>query len=928
MISDKELKEKYRKEFGKNPEKYYPVEFLQNLGLKRQRCEKCGKYFWSYAPRKVCGDVSCTSEYSFLDKKHNKNLSYVETWNLFSKILKKYGYVPIKRYPVTARWRADINFVEASIDDFIPYVISGEVNPPAKALVVPQPCLRFNDIENIGITGAHYSLFSMIGQHRFEKPENYNPNEYLSHLYSWFSKGLNLNSKDVVFHEDIWAGSGNFGPCIEIFSGGLELANQVYMQFRQSGSSYKNLKLKVLDMGLGHERNTWFSTNKANSYEAVFPKICSKLRTKLGLSFDMEVLKKFVKYSNALQEKNYDQGISEISKKISIGPEKLKEIIRESSAFYSLIDHSRALLVAISDGVLPSNVGGGYNLRALYRRVFDFIEMFNWNVSVPELIEWHAADLKKLFPELSESVEEVKEILDYEKKKYFATKKAAKKIISTIKKSPSESDLIKLYESRGISPEMLSRSGLKFEIPKDFYQKITTIKKRERKNNVNYDLIDQIENLPQTVLLYRKNDYLTEFKAKVLKIFDNFVVLDQTAFYPTSGGQEHDTGFLDNLRVSDVIKVKKIVLHKIEGKPNFKMGDIVKGIIDKERRLQLMKHHTATHIINGVARQILGNHIWQAGAEKTVKKARLDLTHYEKLDSKLLEEIEKRANEVVKAGLPIKKELIKKDVAEKKYGFRIYQGGAIPENTLRIVSIGNLDVEACGGTHLNNTREVEFIKIIGSKKIQDGVVRIEFVAGNYSKKFLELEQKEKKEIANLFGISNPDEIDLAKIAEIYSVRENQVLKTLKKFLKEWKNQKKDIKLFRNSVSFKEISTDLLKVSEEKLNPESLFKAWKAQKKIIENLRKLLEREIIKDILNSKKIFVEKKIKLLDSGSLIKTAKMCTQKNPELAVILIGKDSAVGSSGEKSEIDVLEKIKKYAEVVRGNKKFAVGFKLKD
>ncbi len=926
MEIDKQLKEKYRKIFSQNPEKYYPVEFLKNLNLVRGKCKKCGKFFWSTDPaRDVCGDGACTETYSFLDKRV-KRLNFTQTWKKFSKILKNQGYTEIKRYPVSARWRDDLHFVEASVDDFIPYVVSGEIKPPAKALIVPQFCLRFNDIANIGVTGAHYSLFTMIGQHRFETPKDYKPNEYLSHLYKWFNKGLGLNAKDLVFHEDFWAGSGNFGPCVEVFGGGLELANQVYMQYKQTANSYKELKLKVLDMGLGQERNCWFASNKINSYEAVFPTICSKLRKQLGLKFDEKLLKKFVIYSSVLNDtKDKTKTLQYISKKINVDYLTLKALVEKTSSFYSIIDHSRALLVAISDGVLPSNVGGGYNLRAIFRRSFDIIEQFNWNINISDLVAWHSKDLKKLHPELSENLDEIQEILRHERKKYFSTKKSAEKIISSIKKTPTESDLLTLYKSRGISPEMLIKSGLKIKVPDEFYLKLTENQNQEKLySTIKKTVYSELDNLKETELLYRTDDYLREFNAKVVKSFRDFVVLDKTAFYPTSGGQAHDLGTINKSEIIDVTKINGIILHKIKGINQFKSGDVVHGEIEWKRRLQLMQHHTATHIINGVSRSLLGNHIWQAGAEKTVEKARLDLTHYEKLDQKTLKLIEKKSNDIIKQGVPIKKELLTKTQAEKKYGFRLYQGGAIPTNILRVVSIGELDTEACGGTHLNNTREVGRIKIIGSKKIQDGVIRIEFKAGEALEHHTNLEKGQKAKIAKLFDIKETEKINLQGISEIYSVGVNQILKTLNKFIREWNLQKAEIKLLDTLKEyvgvFKEIPRGLG-------GPRKLFAEWKNQKKIIDKLKKNLESKIILELSSKKEKVIEKKVNISDLGSLIRISKQITEKNPKLCVILISTKFVVGCAGKDSKISALDQIRKLASVVQGNSRFAKGFKLK-
>jgi len=186
--------------------------------------------------------------------------------------------------------------------------------------------------------------------------------------------------------------------------------------------------------------------------------------------------------------------------------------------------------------------------------------------------------------------------------------------------------------------------------------------------------------------------------------------------------------------VMDVFKLGRKVIHVLshlssQDKPLFKKGDRVRGIIELERRVQLAQHHTATHILNGACRRILGNHIWQAGAAKTLEKSRLDITHYENLTEDETKQIEDLANKIVRENLPVYKTMLPKNIAEAKYGFRLYQGGAVPGKRIRVVEILNFDVEACGGTHLDLTGDVGQIKILRSSKLQDGIIRIEFVAG-------------------------------------------------------------------------------------------------------------------------------------------------------------------------------------------------------
>ena len=153
------------------------------------------------------------------------------------------------------------------------------------------------------------------------------------------------------------------------------------------------------------------------------------------------------------------------------------------------------------------------------------------------------------------------------------------------------------------------------------------------------------------------------------------------------------------------------------------------------------------------AREVLGKHVWQNGAEKTAEKARLDITHYETLTDKQIRQIEEKANQIVNKKLQVKTEILLRGEAEKKYGFRIYQGGAVPKKELRIVSVGSIDSEACGGLHTNDTSEVGFISIFKTKRIQDGIIRLEFAAGDVAMKQLQEKEKLLKEISKQLGVS-------------------------------------------------------------------------------------------------------------------------------------------------------------------------------
>jgi len=787
MLPDKEIKKEFRKTAWANPEKYYAINVLKNEGFERHICKKCSTPFWTVnANQDVCGDPSCSGGFKFIgDSPVKQEMDYIQTWKKFSKLFKEYGYEPIKRYPVVARWRSDVDFVQASIYDFQPYVVSGEVQPPAKQLVVPQFSLRFNDIDNVGITGAHYTGFVMIGQHAFMKPDEWDQEKYFTDIYNWLRVGLGLPKNEITFHEDAWAGGGNFGPCMEFFSRGLELGNQVYMMYEQTPTGNKELNLKVLDMGMGHERNTWFTKGTSTSYESTFPTVIKMLYDITGIKIDKGLMKKFLPYSSFLnidEVENINKVWLDISKKINVDVDELKTKVTEMAALYSIAEHLRTLLVAISDGALPSNVGGGYNLRIIFRRALSLADKQGWEIPIHDICEEHARYLKPIFPELSENLDNVRKILDIEKEKYEATKIKSKKIVESLlkkKQEIKEQRLIELYDSQGISPELIKEEAKKLkqnvEIPDDFYAKVS--ERHEQKKEVKEKESDlDLDDVKETEKLYFEDYKFLEFKAIVLKIIDKFVILDKTAFYPTSGGQAHDIGELATDKVVNVFKQGSYVVHEMEHEPQFKVGMEVEGHIDEERRHQLSQHHTATHIINTAAKRILGNHINQAGAKKEVDKAHLDITHYQSLSEKEEKAIEDEANKIVDKKIKINSFFLTRNEAEKKYGMEIYQGGAVPGKMIRIIEVPGVDVEACGGTHLKNTKETGKIKILKTTKIQDGIVRITFVAGKVAHKESNKEEEILKEVAGILGVK-PEQVPIRS----------------EELFKKWKEAKKAIK---------------------------------------------------------------------------------------------------------------------------------------
>jgi alanyl-tRNA synthetase len=526
----------------------------------------------------------------------------------------------------------------------------------------------------------------------------------------------------------------------------------------------------------------------------------------------------------------------------------LREAIEPLQALYAIADHTRTLLFAITDGGIPSNVGGGYNLRAILRRSLGFIDEFEFDYDLVEIADWHAKYLKPMFPELGTELENFKNIVGIEKKKFRETRKKNKKTINSLIKKGSKFDealLSQLYESQGITPENIKKHKPDLEIPSDFYEKITEKHSSLASEGEGGTLIPD-------VCATEKLCYLDEFSftATVLKVLDDQLVLDRTAFYPTGGGQEHDTGEIDGIRVTDVTKQGEVILHKVEDPSKFNMGQKVSGSVDEKRRKQLAQNHSAVHMINGAARKVLGSHVWQAGSEVREDKARLDITHYDSISKEELKEIEDLVNENIKKGLPIEKPVVERGKAEQEYGFRVYQGGAIPQKDLRIIKMGDFDIEACGGTHCNNTKELGQVKVLRSTKIQDGVVRLEFVAGEKAKE-AEKEQKEAHADATkpLSGLvceavlTGYSEKDMNKAAEVFSVPLVQLPATMERFVSEWKEYDRKIKALGGESSES-------KMFDAKSLPEAasiLFTEWKQKQKQLKNLISERIKEEIKQL---------------------------------------------------------------------------------
>ena len=714
--------------FSTDPERYYKVKLFEDERFERKSCVTCKRFYWTMDENRVnCPDHS-DDTYSFIGNPPTaKRFDYTQAWKEVESFFVKNGHTSVNRYPVVCRWRDDLYFTIASIVDFQRVMGSKVVFEfPANPLVVPQTCLRFKDLENVGLTGRHFSSFCMIGQHSIPNSQGYWKDECIDLDYRLVTEQFGVDKKEVIFVEDVWEGGGSFGSSLEFFVKGLELGNAVFTEFQGDLSNYKTLDQQIIDMGAGLERFAWLTMGTPTAYDCCFGPITNNLLQQVGIDANDELLVTY--FTEIAKHLERFSDLSEVRKNAirtsGLSDEQINKIITPLEGVYLIVDHIRTLIFAISDGALPSNVGGGYNLRMMLRRIISTMDRLSLKFDMNEIVDTQINYLKNMYPELEKTREDIKTIIGIESGRYENSKLRMEKIVSKLNQKPTVDDLIRLYESDGVTPDYLKEMKVISDIPSTFYSKLSQLhqsKKQKEQDQVS------LEKLPDTELLYYGDDP-KEFDAKVLKSFDKYVVLGKTSFYARGGGQEPDHGTIEKFEVVDVVKHGNVVVHELKnGIP--KEGSTVSCVIDSKRRDGITKNHTSTHILNSSTRSVLGSWVWQHSAFKEEDHARLDITHHSALTDDETVKIEKLANSIVEKNMSVTIESFDRGTAEQKYGFKIYQGGIVPVKSVRIVSIEDFDVEACGGTHVKKTGEIELIKITRTKRIQDGVVRIEFVSG-------------------------------------------------------------------------------------------------------------------------------------------------------------------------------------------------------
>ncbi len=701
----------------------YDLPFFHRAGFHRTTCRVCGHAFWTLGDHDRCQEAPCR-DYGFIGAPmFQRPYSLREMRETFLGFFEARGHTRIRRYPTVARWRNDVFFTQASIYDFQPWVTSGAVPPPANPLTISQPVLRFIDLEEVGRSGRHFTLFEMMAHHAFNRPDHevYFKDRCTEYCHEFLVETLGADPKAFTYKEEVWEGGGNLGPSLSVAALGLEVATLVFMEYLRDGDRLKPMPLTVVDTGYGLERFVWASHGTKTAYEPVF-----------GSEYD-ELRRTFPPHDSAV-----------------------------------LIDHARALNFLLTDGVVPSNSKEGYFARLLLRRSLRILAKAADGPDIYAILERSGREIARDFPEVGEHRDDLRRVVEAEVERYAEAIERARQVIRRAEERTrasggkvSSEQLLEWYDSLGVPPDLaVEELQAPPAIPADFYALVAARHENERPTN---DYVDRSEGLPEipasvppTQAQYYLDPYTVSFDAHVVWTEGPFVALDRTYFYPTGGGQVTDRGHLGELEVTEVAWRGPWILHRLEREAPFRVGERVRGRVDPVRRTQLMQHHTATHLMNGALREVLGPHVWQAGAYKAPESARIDVTHYRPLSKAELRAIDRRVNQIVREDRPVKSYFESRTEAEKRFGFTLYQGGAVPGRELRIVEVEGFDVEACGGTHCTHTSEVGAIEVLDVERIQDGVVRLTYASGERALEIREEHEEILREAARRLGVPVPE----------------------------------------------------------------------------------------------------------------------------------------------------------------------------
>ena len=660
--------------------------------------------------------------------------------------------------------------------------------PPSVRMTTCQKCIRTGDIENVGKTARHGTFFEMLGNFSFG---DYFKEQSISWGWEFVTQHLNIPEEKVwvtVYEEDdeafgIWEnqikipkerivrlgkddnfweiGIGPCGPCSELyFDRGeeygcdnpdckpgcdcdryLEFWNHVFTQFnRDEEGNYGQLEHKNIDTGMGLERMACIMQG-------------------VDTIFDVDTIKHILNTVEKMANVEYGKGgKTDVSIRI-------------------ITDHIRAVSFLVADGVLPSNEGRGYVLRRLLRRaarhgkLLGIKENFLYKL-VDEVIKVSG----EAYPELVEKESYIKKVIRIEEEKFNETIEQGMEILASyiadLKKNGettlSGENAFKLYDTYGfpidLTQEILEEEHLSID-EEAFNEEMNKQRERARSARGNMDgeswKEDPLSKLDSSVsstfegYFELENSGIIKAIVKDNELVDSavagdkvIVVLDKTTFYPEGGGQAGDAGLLVNKNediVVEVIDTKKGANNTIKHIGIVKSGMINTGeklstIVDKEIRMASARNHSATHLLHKALKEVLGEHVNQAGSLVTSERLRFDVTHFEAITKEELKVIEEKVNDVILESLNITCENMSINDAKNKGAMALF--GEKYGDEVRVVSMGDYSIELCGGTHLTNTSQIGMFKILSEGGVAAGVRRIEAITGRAVYNYL----KEKEEI--------------------------------------------------------------------------------------------------------------------------------------------------------------------------------------
>lgn len=820
--------------------KMFDLQFFHDHGFFRKQCGTCGNHFWSLdeaAPD--CGDSTCR-EYTFLGKPlSSKPLSVPEMREAFLTFWEGKDHTRVERNPVVARWRDDLYLNIASIANYQPHVTSGDVRPPANPLVVSQPCIRLNDLANIGRSGRHFSCFEMMGHHAFNSPawgEHYWTEECVAGGHEFLVDVLGLEPKSLTYVENVWAGGGNAGPCFEVFAGGLEVATLVFMclaedddgPFEIKGNPYRMMDLRIIDTGWGLERLAWASQGSPSAYETVFPETLDDLRSRAttAIASDARAQKIIAMHAKVQGVLNLDVGMKldalrqEVVERlgehgIETTVEELETTMGPVEDLYALADHLRCLSFMVGDGLVPGNVKAGYLMRLIFRRAFRFSNNLGIEAPLSELL---AANMRRMLPEFpafEAAIDRAIEMADLEHERYVESQERGMRLVDRVlqkKKDLNTEDLLELYDTHGLGPNTVAdaaaKQGIKITIPDDFDMLLAERHSSEKKVKAKHIVPADV---PATTRIFYEDEgqWQQTFDASVTWAGDGpdagtaLVTLDRSCFFHDTGGQPGDQGILTisggehagaEIRVFNTTKDQEQVVHHIEDPTGALVPGVkVTGTIDWSLRMDHTRSHTATHIMNQTVRRVLGPHSWQAGTQKYADCARVDMSHFRRPTREELERIEVLANQIVMQGRPVIREWYTRDVAEGKWGFQLLQGGIPKGASVRVVRIG----PAPTGTTEPDTP----FGVVGNDEDYD----VEYCGGTHCATTHQVgpiklwrtervqdgvERFEYSAGTHAVGRWQSDDMRLREAAEAMSVSPAEVPQAARKFFDEWRERGK------------------------------------------------------------------------------------------------------------------------------------------